>query len=86
MSPIVQAVPSEYIEIARSIHVTGIDFPSKCVDEIVLHKHLVPCADEIDRNVVGDLQVTVHSEETLERTVDGVMERNRIETIIRWVS
>ena len=66
LSPIVQTVPSEYVEIARSVHVPGIDLSSECVDEIVLHKHLVPCANEIHRDVVGDLEVTIHSEETLE--------------------
>ena len=47
LSPIAQAVPSEHIEIARSVHMAGIDFARERVDEIVLHKHFVPCADEV---------------------------------------
>lgn len=66
LGPIVQTVPSEHIEIARSVHVAGIDLACERVDKIVLHEHFVPCADEIYCDVVGDLQVTVHSEKTLE--------------------
>ena len=63
-----------------------VDLASELIDEIVLHEHLVPCADEVHRDVIGDLQVTVHSEETLERAVDGVMEGDGIETVIGCVS
>ena len=47
LSPVVQTVPPENVEIARPVHVTGVDLPSKCVDEIVINKHFVPCADEV---------------------------------------
>ena len=45
---------------------TGIDLPSECVDEIVVDKHFVPRADEILRDIIGNLQISVHSKETLE--------------------
>jgi len=47
LSPVIQTVPSEHIEIARSVHVTGIDLASERVNEIVVHKHFVPRADEV---------------------------------------
>lgn len=86
LGPIVETVPSENIEIAGPVHVTGIDLPSECIDEIVIHKHLVPCADEIYGDIIGDLEVSVHSKETLERAVDRVVERDGIKTIIWSVS
>lgn len=47
LGPVIETVPSENIEIARPVHVTGIDLPSECVDEIIIHKHFVPRADEV---------------------------------------
>lgn len=38
LSSIVQTVPSKYVEVARSVYVTGIDLPSKRIDEIVIYK------------------------------------------------
>lgn len=61
---------------------TRIDLPGKCIDEIVVHKHFVPRADEIRRDVVSDLQVSVHSKETLERSVNRVVERDAVETVV----
>ena len=55
ISVVLQTVPPEHTEVARSIHVAGVDLVSVRVDEIVLHEHLVPRADEVDRDVVGDL-------------------------------
>jgi len=86
LSSVVQTIPPEHIEVARSVHVAGVDLAGVRVDEIVLHEHLVPRADEVDRDIVGDLQVAVHSEETLECAVDGVMEGDGVETVIRRVS
>jgi len=66
--------------------VTGIDLPGERVDEVIVHKHLVPRTDKIYRDVVGDLEVSAHSEETLECTVDRIMERDAVETAVSRVS
>ena len=58
-----------------------VDLASERVDEIVLDKKGIPGVDEVDRDIVPDLKVTVQPEEPLEGTVDGVMEGNGIETV-----
>ena len=86
LSPIVQTVPPEHIEIARPVHVTGVDLSSERVDEIVINKHLIPRADEIHIDIVCDLQVTVHPEEALERAIDRIVEGDAVETVKGSVS
>ena len=86
LSSVVQTVPPEHVEVTRSVHVARVDLAGVRVDEIVLHERLVPRADEFHRYIIGDLQVTVHSEETLECAVDGVMEGDGVETVIRRVA
>ncbi len=34
------------------------------IKEVVVHKHLVPCCDEVYVDVIGNLKVTVHAKET----------------------
>ena len=53
------------------------------VQEVVANKHLIPRGDEVDVNIVCDLEVTVHSKETRERTVDGIVESDTIKTVER---
>ena len=65
---------------------TGIDLPCERIDEIVIDKHFVPRANKIDIDVVGDLQVPVHSEEALERAVDRIVERDSVETVEPCIS
>ena len=83
LSPIVQTVPPEHVEIARPVHVTGVDLSGERVDEIIINKHLIPCVDEIHINIICDLQVTVHPEEALERAIDRIVECGAVETIER---
>lgn len=60
---------------------TGIDDIRGRVQEIIIHKHLIPGGDEVDVDVESDLKVSVHSQETSERTVDGIMKGNSVEAI-----
>ena len=56
------------------------------VEEIVVDHHLVPCGDEIDVDIVRDLKITVHSQETRKRAVERVVEGDSIKRIQRGVA
>lgn len=48
LSSIVQTVPSKHVEVARPMHVTGIDLPSERIHETVVRKQsFVPPANKI---------------------------------------
>ena len=63
-----------------------VDLSGGRVEEVVLDEERVPGVDEIDREIVANLKVTIQSEEPLEATVHGVMEGNGIETVMRSAS
>jgi len=64
------------IEIARAVHVSGINLPCCRIQKIVIDKHLIPSRDEVGVNVIGD-----HAKESSKGTIDGVMESNAVEGI-----
>lgn len=59
----------------------GIQQAGHLVDKVVVDKHLVPRSDEIDIDVVGDIEITIHSQETRKGTINGVMESHAVETV-----
>lgn len=63
-----------------------VDLVGGSAQEIVCDEHLVPCVDEVDVDIVGHLQVTVHAQETCERAIDGVMERIAIQAVYRLIA
>jgi len=48
------------------------------VDHVLVDVDLPPSGSEIDRNIVGDVEVTVQLEDSSERSVEGVVESGRI--------
>jgi hypothetical protein len=40
------------------------------IEKIVVHKHLIPSGDKVGVQIVSDLQVSVHTEETGQGAVD----------------
>ena len=81
LSSIDQTIPPEDIEVGHSVHVPRVDLSGARVDEIVLDEEGVPGVDEVDRDIISDLEVTVQSKESLEDTVHGVVEGNGVETV-----
>ena len=63
-----------------------VDLSSVCIEEIVLDKKGVPGIDEVHGSVVSDLKIPIQSKEPLEGTIDGVVESDRIETIVTGTS
>ena len=63
-----------------------VDFSGERVDEIVLDEKGVPGVDEVDRDIIPDLKITVQSEEPLEATVHGIVECDGIKTVERSLS
>lgn len=59
-----------------------VDLSSVRVEEIVLDEERVPGIDKVNRGIVSDLKVTVQPKEPLEGTIDGVMEGDRVQTIV----
>lgn len=66
--------------VTRSELVSGIEFVGLGVDELIGHNHFVPGDDEIDTDIVGYIEVSVHPQETRERSVDRVVEVRGVET------
>lgn len=56
------------------------------VDEVVVQEHLVPRGDKVDVDIICDLQVTIHSKESGESTVDRVVEGNSVKTVTGGVT
>ena len=81
LGTIFQTRPTEDIEIARAVHVFRVINTSVWVDKVVCSEYHVPRVDKVDRNVVCDLQVTVHTEETRENTIDRIVERDAVQCI-----
>lgn len=46
-----------------------VDLPSEGIDEVVLDEKRVPSVDEVDREIVPDLEVTIQPKHSLEGTV-----------------
>lgn len=43
---------------------SGIKFASRRIQHIVVDEHLIPCGDKININVICDVKIAVHSQET----------------------
>ncbi len=78
MRSILQAGPAVHVEVTGPKHVLWIDLTSIGVYEIIIDEHLVPSGDEIDADVESDLQISIHAEETGQRTVSRIMEGHAI--------
>ena len=74
---VLQTRPPEDIEVTRAVHVPRVDFVAAWVEEVIVRKHLIPRGDEVDINIVGDLQVTIHAEETSESTVKRALRHDK---------
>ena len=48
----------------------------------ILNEERVPGVDEINRDIVSNLKVTVQTKEPLEGTVDGIVEGDGVETVV----
>ena len=59
-----------------------VDLSRTSIDEIVLDEERVPGIDKIDGGIVSDLKVTVQPKESLEGTVDGVVEGDSVEAVV----
>jgi len=81
-----QTGPPENIEIAAAIHVLRIEFASGRIEEVILDDHLIPCGNKVDVDVVGNLEVSIHSQETSNSTVSGIMEGDGIQSINRGLA
>ncbi len=68
LSSIDKTRPTENVEIARPEHVLRIGYASLWLYEVVRHE----TSGSTHRyfNIIGDLQITVHSEEARKRTID----------------
>lgn len=85
LSPVLQTRPAEHIEITGTEHVSRVYVATDGVQEVIVDEHLVPRGNEIDVDVVSVGQVAVHSEETGERAVGGVVEGDGVEAVVGLV-
>lgn len=60
----------------------GVHCAVRGVQEVVVDEHLVPGTDEIGIEIVCVLEVSVHTQESRQCTIDGVMERNTVQAIM----
>jgi len=81
-----QTGPPENIEIAAAVHVLRIELASRRIEEVILNDHLIPGSDKVDVDVVGNLEVSIHSQETSNSTVSGIMEGDGIQSIDRGLA
>jgi len=56
------------------------------VDHVLVDVDLPPCGSEIDRNIVGDVQVSVQLEDSSERSVERVVESSRVVSSVSFWS
>lgn len=63
-----------------------IQLASRGIKEVVVDEHLIPGSDEVGIDVESDLQVTIHSEETCQRAIDGIMERDAVQGVQRRIT
>jgi hypothetical protein len=59
LSSIDQSIPPEDIEVGHSVHVPRVDLSGARIDEVVLNEEGVPGVDEVERDIIPDLEVTV---------------------------
>lgn len=58
----------------------GVHLMAAGVEHVIVDEELVPRGHEILRDIVRVLQITIHTEETGQATVDRVLERSAVET------
>lgn len=80
LSSVCQTRPSEDILISGAVHVTRVKVVGLRVKELVGNDHLVPSGNKVDVDIVSHLQVTVHTKESTEGSIDGVVECCRVKT------
>jgi len=81
-----QSIPPKNIEVGHAVHMSRVDLSSGRIDEVILDEERIPGVDEIDREIIPDLKVTIQSKEPLEATVHGVVESDGIETVVGSLS
>lgn len=86
LSSVCQTRPSEDILIGGPIHVTRVKVVGLRVKEFVGNDHFVPRSNKVNIDIVGYLQVTVHTKESTERSIDGVVECCRVKTGNTFIS
>lgn len=85
LSPVLQTRPAEHIEITGTEHVPRVHVATDGVQEVIVDEHLVPRGNEVDVDIVSVGQVAVHSKETGERAVGGVVEGDGVEAVVGLV-
>src|ERR1700755_179034 len=80
LSAVDQPWPTEDVEVGYAIHMTRIYCAVFLVQEVVVDEHLVPCGDKVDVYIIGNLKVAIHSKKASQRTIDGVVECDAIES------
>jgi hypothetical protein len=73
-----QCGPSEDIKVGDTIHMAWIDHSSLLIEKVIIDEHLVPRHDKVDIDIIGDLQVAIHAQESGEGSIDGVVESHGI--------
>ena len=73
-----QRGPTIHIEVTRPKHMLGINLTRIGINEIVINKHLIPPGNEVRRQIVRRFEITVHSKESSEVTIDRIVESDRI--------
>lgn len=81
-----KTIPPKNIEVGQAVQMSRVDISSEGVDKVVLDEERVPGINEVDREIVPDLKITIQSKEPLEGTVNRVMEGDGIETVVRSIS
>jgi len=70
----------------NSLHVSNVERSRRRVEEVVVDDHLVVGGDEVDVDIVGNGQISVHAEESSESSVDRVVECDSVETVRSEIS
>lgn len=60
--------------------------PGLFVQKIIVDKHLIPSGNKVDVDVIGDLQVAVHSQESGEGSINRIMKRHGIQGNVLFIS
>ena len=85
-SPIVQAGPTENVEVANAIHVSRVEMTCVWIYKVVVESHLIPGRYKINIDIVRNLEVTVETQKTRKRAIDRVVESNSIDRVIALVA
>ena len=60
---------------------TGVHLMAARVEHVIVDEELVPCGHEVFRHIIRVLQITVHTEETGQTTVDRILECSAVKTL-----